>query len=72
MTAIITTTKKFMLAGELRSSSEYFVRVDTNNLSSMMMSELYEMKADITRYSDHWSVRLDREYIKTIQFVDNE
>lgn len=72
MIAIITTTKKFMFAGELRSSSEYFVRVETNNLPSMMMSELYEMKADITRYSDHWSVRLDREYIKTIQFVDNE
>jgi hypothetical protein len=72
MTAIITTTKRFMFAGELRSSSEYFVRVDTNNLPAMMMSELYEMKADITRYSDHWSVRLDREYIKTIQFMDNE
>lgn len=72
MIAIITTTKGFMFAGEMRSSSEYFVRVETNNLPAMMMSELYEMKADITRYSDHWSVRLDREYIKTIQFVDNE
>lgn len=72
MKAIITTTKGFMYAGELKSSSEYFVRVDTNNLPAMMMSELYEMKADITRYSDHWSVRLDREYIKTIEFVDNE
>jgi hypothetical protein len=72
MKAIITTTKGFIYSGELRSSSEYFVRIDTTDLPAAMMSELYEMKADITRYSDHWSVRLDRECIKTIQFVDNE
>lgn len=72
MKAIITTTKGFMYAGELKSSSEYFVRVDTDNLPAMMMSELYEMKADISKYYDHWSVRLDREHIKTIGFMDNE
>jgi hypothetical protein len=72
MKAIITTTKGFIYSGELRSSSEYFVRIDTTDLPAAMVSELYEMKADVTRYSDHWSVRIDREHIKTIGFMDNE
>lgn len=72
MKAIITTTKGFIYSGELKSSSEYFVRIDTTDLPAAMVSELYEMKADVSKYYDHWSVRLDREYIKTIEFVDNE
>lgn len=70
MKATIKTTNGLIYEGKLVSSDKYAIRVEMEELSALAMMCLDAIGADVRRWTNDWSVLVEREFIVNVIYED--
>lgn len=70
MKAIIKTTNGLIYEGRLVSSDKYAIKVEIDELPALTMMCLEAIEADVTRWTNEWTVRVKREFIVNVIYED--
>ena len=72
MKAIITTTRGIRLVGTSPETKSYIIalNVPLKDIDSELLTKLYEDEICAAECKDYWHIIIDRDKVKTIEFVD--